>query len=150
MLNQKKVMTKLVLSLLLMLPLTVEAQPYAKQAKCLADNLHYEARGESLAGIRAVANVVLNRVKSKRWPDTVCKVVYQYKQFSWANKTHARHPTNVVYTQHVQLVVSRAIAGKLKDNTRGATHYHTLAVKPRWREKLVRIKTIGFHVFYRY
>jgi|TARA_R110000803_G_scaffold26794_4_gene63080 spore germination cell wall hydrolase CwlJ-like protein len=143
-------MSKLVLSLLLVLPLAVEAQPYAKQAKCLADNLHYEARGESLAGIRAVANVVLNRVKSKRWPNTVCEVVYQYKQFSWANKARARHPTNVAYTQQVQLVVSRAIAGKLKDNTRGATHYHTLAVKPRWRKKLIRIRTIGFHVFYRY
>ena len=109
-----------------------------------------EARGESLAGIRAVANVVLNRVKSKRWPNTICKVVYQYKQFSWANKKQARHPLNVAYTQHVQNVVSRAIAGKLKDNTRGATHYHTLAVRPGWRKRLVRIKTIGFHVFYRY
>ena len=138
------------MSLLLVLPLAVEAQPYAEQAKCLADNLHYEARGESLAGIRAVANVVLNRVKSKRWPNTICKVVYQYKQFSWANKQQARHPLNVAYTQHVQNVVSRAIAGKLKDNTRGATHYHTLAVRPGWRKRLVRIKTIGFHVFYRY
>tara|TARA_R110000796_G_scaffold156144_3_gene272684 strand:+ start:46 stop:483 length:438 start_codon:yes stop_codon:yes gene_type:complete len=143
-------MSKLVLSLLLVLPLAVEAQPYAKQAKCLADNLHYEARGESLAGIKAVANVVLNRVKSKRWPNTICKVVYQYKQFSWANKQQARHPLNVAYTQHVQNVVSRAIAGKLKDNTGSATHYHTLAVRPGWRKRLVRIKTIGFHVFYRY
>tara|TARA_R110000851_G_scaffold96526_1_gene209467 strand:+ start:4090 stop:4530 length:441 start_codon:yes stop_codon:yes gene_type:complete len=142
--------SKVLLSLLLVLPLAVEAQPYAEQAKCLADNLHYEARGESLAGIRAVANVVLNRVKSKRWPNTICKVVYQYKQFSWANKQQARHPLNVAYTQHVQNVVSRAIAGKLKDNTRGATHYHTLAVRPGWRKRLVRIKTIGFHVFYRY
>lgn len=143
-------MSKLVLSLLLVLPLAVEAQPYARQAKCLADNLHAEARGESLAGIKAVANVVLNRVKSNRWPNTICKVVYQYKQFSWANNYHARHPTNVVYTQHVQLVVSKAIAGKLRDNTGSATHYHTLAVKPHWRKRLVRTKTIGFHVFYKY
>ena len=143
-------MSKLVLSLLLVLPLAAAAQPYARQAKCLADNLHAEARGESLAGIKAVASVVLNRVKSKRWPNTICRVVYQHKQFSWANNYHARYPTNVAYTQHVQLVVSKAIAGKLRDNTRGATHYHTLAVKPSWSKRLVKIKTIGFHVFYRY
>ncbi len=140
---------KLLLALL-MLPAPVLAVPYSKQAKCLADNLHYEARGESLAGIRAVASVVLNRVASKRWPNSICKVVYQSKQFSWANDYRARNPKLVAYTQKVQRVVVKAMAGRLKDNTRQATHYHTLAVYPKWASRLKMTEVIGFHVFYKY
>jgi len=140
---------KLLLALL-MLPAPVLAVPYSKQAKCLADNLHYEARGESLAGIRAVASVVLNRVASKRWPNSICRVVYQSKQFSWANDYRARNPKLVAYTQKVQRVVVKAMAGRLKDNTRQATHYHTLAVYPKWASRLKMTEVIGFHVFYKY
>ena len=116
----------------------------------MADNLHYEARGESLAGIRAVASVVLNRVASKRWPNSICKVVYQSKQFSWANDYRARNPKLVAYTQKVQRVVAKAMAGRLKDNTRKSTHYHTLAVYPQWASRLKMTEVIGFHVFYKY
>jgi len=140
---------KLLLALL-MLPASALAVPYSPQAKCLADNLHYEARGESLAGIRAVASVVLNRVASKRWPDTICRVVYQSKQFSWANDYRERNPKLVAYTEKVQRVVAKAIAGRLKDNTRKSTHYHTLAVYPRWAGRLEMTEVIGFHVFYKY
>ena len=140
---------KLLLALL-MLPASALAVPYSPQAKCLADNLHHEARGESLAGIRAVASVVLNRVASKRWPDSICKVVYQRKQFSWANDYRERNPKLVAYTEKVQLVVARAIAGRLKDNTRKSTHYHTLAVYPKWAGRLEMTEVIGFHVFYKY
>jgi len=140
---------KLLLAVL-MLPASALAVPYSPQAKCLADNLHYEARGESLAGIRAVASVVLNRVASKRWPNSICKVVYQSKQFSWANDYRARNPRLVAYTQKVQRVVAKAIAGGLKDNTRRSTHYHTLAVYPKWAGRLEMTEVIGFHVFYKY
>jgi len=140
---------KLLLALL-MLPASALAVPYSPQAKCLADNLHYEARGESMAGIRAVASVVLNRVASKRWPNSICKVVYQSKQFSWANDYRARNPMLVAYTQKVQRVVVKAMAGRLKDNTRQATHYHTIAVYPKWASRLKMTEVIGFHVFYRY
>jgi len=140
---------KLLLALL-MLPASALAVPYSPQAKCLADNLHYEARGESLAGIRAVASVVLNRVASKRWPNSICKVVYQSKQFSWANDYRARNPSLVAYTEKVQRVVARAMSGRLRDNTRRSTHYHTLAVYPRWASRLEMTEVIGFHVFYKY
>ncbi len=101
-------MSKLALAVLLVGFTTLSvAQPYSKQAKCLADNLYHEARGESLAGIKAVASVVLNRVASKRWPNSICKVVYQRKQFSWANKPDARHPKGLAYTRVVQRVVAR-------------------------------------------
>jgi len=147
--SAQEAVIKLLLALL-MLPTLALAVPYSKQAKCLADNLHYEARGESLAGIRAVASVVLNRVASKRWPNSICKVVYQSKQFSWANDYRARNPRLVAYTQKVQRVVSKAMAGRLKDNTRKSTHYHTLAVYPRWAGRLEMTEVIGFHVFYKY
>jgi len=135
---------------LLLLPMTAAAVPYNKQAKCLADTLHYEARGENLAGIRAVANVVLNRVKDKRWPNTICQVVYQDKQFSWANNHKVRDPRRVPYTADVKRVVSKAIAGRLRDNTRKSTHYHTIAVYPSWAANLELTEVIGFHVFYKY
>ena len=124
------------------------AVPYAKQAKCMADNLHHEARGESLAGIKAVANVVMNRVASKRYPNTICKVVYQRKQFSWANGLVAQ-PVRVAYTAKVMKVVAMVVAGRLKDNTKKATHYHTKAVKPYWAKHKTRTVVIGFHIFYR-
>ena len=143
-------MSKLVLAVLLVGFTTLSvAQPYSKQAKCLADNLYHEARGESLAGIKAVASVVLNRVASKRWPNSICKVVYQKKQFSWANKPEARHPRGVAYTRAVQRVVSQAMIGRLRDKTHGATHYHTKAVRPYWRKHLTKTIVIGFHIFYR-
>ena len=55
----------------------------SKERDCLAANIYYEARGESVKAQKAVAHVTLNRVKSKQYPKTVCAVVLQNKQFSW-------------------------------------------------------------------
>jgi len=120
---------KLLLALL-MLPAAASAVPYSKQAKCLADNLHYEARGESLAGIRAVANVVLNRVASKRWPNSICKSCVPKKQS--VGLTITERGTQSWWRTHRRCsgVVVKAMAGRLKDNTRQATHYHTPSCLP--------------------
>lgn len=64
--------------------------PSSKQVHCLAETIYHEARGEPIAGQRAVGNVVLNRVQSNKFPDTICKVVYQPKQFSWVG--HVKKP----------------------------------------------------------
>jgi spore germination cell wall hydrolase CwlJ-like protein len=53
---------------------------------CLTANLYFEARGEGVKGLKAVADVTLNRVKSKKYPSSVCKVVFQKSQFSWVNE----------------------------------------------------------------
>lgn len=115
--------------------------------RCLAETIYYEARGESTAGKKAVANVVLNRVNHHRWPDTICKVVYQKGQFSWSNKKYK-------IREQEAWVESKAIAraimiqhqtNKRKDNTNGATFFSTGYHHP----KTTRVAKIGSHVFFK-
>ena len=95
----KKIITTLIVVCLYTCshPTLVLAQTQIKpsEVRCMADNMYQEARGERTAGLVAVGQVVLNRVKSKKFPDTVCEVVYQNKvniygltvyQFSWLGK----------------------------------------------------------------
>jgi spore germination cell wall hydrolase CwlJ-like protein len=74
--------------------LVIFAQPASagNDLICLAKNLYFEARGENEAGQFAVGFVTMNRVRNKRWPDSVCKVVYQPGQFSWVKDTHSNEP----------------------------------------------------------
>jgi len=76
----------IVLLLLSMNVMAVETVTYTeinKEIKCLADNIYFEARNESVKGQVAVASVTKNRVKSKHYPNTICKVVWEHRQFSW-------------------------------------------------------------------
>lgn len=104
----------------------------------MVDNIYHEARGESKAGMLAVAIVTMNRVLHPNYPETICKVVYQESQFSWTKKyTHAS------YCQDCLDIAYTALKGNYGFK---ATHYHTRKVNPRW--KLKRIATIGNHIFY--
>lgn len=112
--------------------------PSKKELECLATNVYREARGEPFVGQVAVAKVTLNRVASKRYPNTICKVVYQKSQFSWTKKYK-----NVVYSMESMKAALAAL--KLKSSF-VATHYHADYVKPKWGLK--RIAKIGRHIFY--
>jgi len=123
--------------------------------RCLATALYFEARGESVEGQFAVAEVILNRVDSPRYPDTICNVVYQGArtgggcQFSFA--CDGRPET--IGERRAYDRVSK-IARLMKDGaprllTSGATHFHTRAVAPRWSRKFDRTAEIGAHLFYR-
>lgn len=115
---------------------------------CLALNIYHEARGEPLQGQRAVAHVVINRVKHPAYPDDVCKVVYQDKQFSWVG-TKKQKPKGPAWDQ-AKTVAYKALLGESKDPTYGATHFHTKYVKPKWSYRLKRVRTINNHVFYKF
>ena len=110
-------------------------------------NVYHEARGEGVAGMKAVAAVTLNR--AAQTGKTVCDTVYAYKQFSWANTAKGRNKPIKGDTSKVYAVVAQAMSGTMLDITGGATHFHTKAVKPAWRKQLKTLLTINNHIFYR-
>lgn len=131
------------------------ARDARRQQNCLAEAVYYEARGETLSGQMAVAEVVLNRVRHRAYPETICGVVYQGAerasgcQFSFACDGSAdRAPRGRAWRQS-QLVAKHAMLGFAPQVTRSATHFHTASVNPGWSSSLVQTRRIGYHVFYR-
>ncbi len=114
----------------------------ANDVKCLAANIHFEARGESHKGQVAVAHVTLNRVKDKRFPKSICGVVKQPGQFSWYKQANLSKMKLPRYSQQIALDV---LTGKYKDPTRGALFFHNSSVESFKRRELIRI---GDHIFY--
>ena len=126
-----------------------------KEWKCLADALYFEARGESVIGQFAVAEVIVNRANSSKFPDTVCGVVNQ-----GTNKN--RYKCQFTYMcdgllESIDDKASYARAGKIANMilwdvkinlTNGALYYHAKSVNPSWAKKLVRTGIIGDHKFY--
>ena len=173
----------MVKKLLLVLPLVL-ISPFAlssdnKDAECLAENIYHEARGESTVGKIAVGLVVLNRVESRKWPDSICEVVYEGpKRESWETKQNLSLSDNdriyypvknkcqfswycdglsddINYATHewaVSLQVSEKLLStdKFKGLLEGATHYHAEYVNPSWARSLAYTTRIGTHKYYRW
>ncbi len=131
------------------------------EVEVLARTLYGEARGEELAGIEAVASVILNRVAfAKRrgrywWGNDVKSVCLKPAQFSCWNEADpnrkrllALNPRDPAY-RLCKRIAKRAVAGELPDQTDGATHYHTHAVDPFWARGHVPVAEIGNHLFYK-
>ena len=114
---------------------------------CLALTIYHEARGEPLQGQKAVAHVVINRVKHPDYPDDVCAVVYQGGQFSWVRQ-RPHKPKGPAWDQ-AKSVAFKVLIGESKDPTWGATHFHTVNTNPKRSYRLKRVKTINNHVFYK-
>lgn len=133
----------------------VEIGKRGKQWRCLTEALYFEARGENIVGQVAVAEVILNRVDTDRYPDTVCGVVRQGEarqnacQFSFACDGKAEIIGNREAFEELGKVAWVMLQGKPRILTGKATHYHNTSVKPRWAKKLVRTARIGAHIFYR-
>jgi Cell Wall Hydrolase len=124
---------------------------------CLAAAIYYEAASESEEGQRAVAQVVLNRVRHPAYPNTVCDVVYQGTergdrlcQFTFAcDGSLARLPSSSGWAR-ASRIARLALAGYVFGPVGTATHYHTLAVNPYWNKSLTATAIIGAHIFYRW
>lgn len=136
---------------------------------CMATNIYHEARGESIQGQIAVAHVTNNRVKSPRFPNTVCGVVYQAVYSTWWYETHGRivpvkykcqftwfcdGKSDVVDTSSSSWKVAKRISLEVlyndtPDVTNGSTHYfnHHL-VNPYWADHMTYVATIQNHSFY--
>ena len=131
------------------------AQRGGEQWRCLSEALYFEARGEDLHGIFAVAEVILNRVDSARFPDTVCGVVSQGTgkryacQFSYNCDGRAEDIAERGAWRKVGKIARIMLDGAARPLTRGATHYHAEFVQPRWAHVFARTSIIGDHYFYR-
>lgn len=121
-----------------------------KQHDCLAMNIYHEARGERIEGQIAVAHVTLNRVKHDNFPDTICDVVYQNKQFSWTFLIKDPKPKEDRAWKRAQVIARDVMIGNTVDPSDGATFYHANYVNPFWaKDKSMSVsKVIGVHVFY--
>jgi hypothetical protein len=128
-----------------------------RAANCLAAAIYYEAGNEPENGQRAVAQVVLNRVRHPAWPNSVCAVVYQGSeradlkcQFSFAcDGAMARLPNAAIWGRARKIAVD-ALAGHVFAPVGLSTYYHTLAVSPPWSASLQPVAVIGAHIFYRW
>ncbi|TDL91329.1 cell wall hydrolase [Meridianimarinicoccus aquatilis] len=135
--------------------LTLPADVKNESLQCLSEALYFEARGESVKGQFAVAEVILNRVASSRYPDTVCGVIHQgtgrkYQcQFTYTCDGHPEHIREAGAFEQVRKVAYVSLAGVADPLTDGATHYHTKHVNPSWARKFPKTASIGVHRFYR-
>ncbi|MEM8616985.1 MAG: cell wall hydrolase [Pseudomonadota bacterium] len=132
------------------------AEEVTHEAKCLATAIYYEARSERLAGQIGVAEVIMNRVRDHRYPNTICDVVYQGEtrttgcQFTFTcDGSEDKAPRGAKWKE-AQTVASHVIMGLSEMKTGGATHYHATYVNPVWNSGLVRTTRIGTHIFYRF
>ena len=159
-------------------PAMMEA-PEDKSAsiKCLAMNMYHEARGQGSAGLLGVSSVVMNRVRDKRFPSTICEVVHQgptresWKtrqtldpndakfypiknrcQFSWYCDGRSDEPKDKKTYERLLTIATSIVYNKINfiDITDGATHYHADYVKPAWAKVKRRTTRIGDHIFYRW
>ena len=123
---------------------------------CLTEALYFEARGESARGLFAVAEVILNRVESPRFPSSVCSVVNQGTgrrfqcQFSYTCDGRAENVNEPAAWVRVGKVARIMIDGAERPLTAGATFYHTLNVRPSWAARFPVTANIGAHRFYRH
>ncbi|MFT3977299.1 MAG: cell wall hydrolase [Sphingomonas bacterium] len=128
----------------------------ARALDCLTQAVYYEARSEPVDGERAVAQVVLNRVRDRAFPKSVCGVVYQGSnrrtgcQFTFTCDGSLLRPREPGAWERAREVAAAALAGEVYAPVGSATHYHANYVQPWWASSLTRIGAVGSHIFYRW
>jgi spore germination cell wall hydrolase CwlJ-like protein len=133
-----------------------QARLMADERRCLAQAIYYEAGGESRVGQMAVADVVLNRVASPLYPDTVCGVVFQGShrrtgcQFSFTCDGSMKRRMNQRRWANADALAGAVLAGVRMPVSRNATHYHADYVSPGWAAEMAPTATIGAHRFYKF
>ena len=136
------------------------AQDYNEERTCLAEAVYYEARSESFEGKLAVANVVLERLRRKDFPNTICKVVHDgvyWKNnivrnkcaFSYYCDGKHERMLNDKAKQDAYNIADLSLNGIKLTDTMGCTHYHAVYVKPTWIDSFIYVTKIGHHLFYR-
>tara|TARA_B110000285_G_C15002521_1_gene552143 strand:- start:158 stop:697 length:540 start_codon:yes stop_codon:yes gene_type:complete len=146
---------------------------YKNEIKCLAQNIYFEARDQKIKGQIAVALVTLNRVDSKRFPDSICKVIHQARRysngeliinkchFSWYCDGQSDTPRDRIAWK-VSNTIAKAMLNQkgvsikhfgnnwdMEDFLNGATHYHRIDINPYWNRKMISVMSIGDHIFWK-
>jgi N-acetylmuramoyl-L-alanine amidase len=124
---------------------------------CLTKNVYHEARGEPVDGQYAVAEVTMNRVASKHYPNTVCEVVFQAKfdvirkrdvsAFSWT-ELDLSAPINRKIWNRAWRIAEEVYDDQAQHRVEGALFYHSKSIRPRWSRRKRHIAKIGRHIFY--
>ena len=118
-----------------------------RDLECIVKTVYGEARGESMKGQLMVANVIMNRVLSNKYPNSICDVVKQKNQFSvWNNGNFSITHRNTYYD------IEKNIIGLFEDYydlTNGAMWYHADYVNPKWRSDVKQVAHVGKHIFYK-
>ena len=129
---------------------------------CLALNIYFEARNQPIIGQIGVAQVVLNRVDSEHYPNTVCEVVKDAEhynngtlkkhrcQFSWYCDGRSDHPEDKDAFRWALVLADIIFEGEMPDLIESATHYHASHVNPEWATRAQYITTVGDNLFYRF
>ncbi len=132
------------------------AHDSARSLDCLTAAVYHEARSETEGGQRAVAQVVLNRVRHPAYPASVCGVVYQGSnrrtgcQFSFTCDGSLARRREAASWERARSIAADALAGSVYAPVGLATHYHTTAIRPWWAPSLKYAVTVGRHIFYRW
>jgi hypothetical protein len=132
------------------------ADDAARALDCLTAAIYYEARSQTLDGQRAVAQVVLNRVRDPAFPASVCGVVYQGSnrttgcQFSFTCDGSLDRPREPLAWARASVIAADALGGAVYAPVGSATFYHANYVSPWWASSMTQVATIGAHIFYRW
>lgn len=121
-------------------------------AECLAKNIYHEAGIEPVEGKFAVAQVTLNRLKTKRWGDDICSVVHAKAQFSWtlSKKKRYAEPKGPLWEESQQVARIVLDKGVRVPSLAQSTYYHADYIKePLWAKSVVKIQQVGQHIFYK-
>lgn len=131
------------------------SETLAEAQRCLAQAIYFEARSEPLAGWNAVADVVINRALSSRYPASICGVVFQGEwrrhkcQFSFACDGLSDRPKNrTLWQRALRMAGSKLTSMRAGPATGRATHYHADYVDPYWNREMTKLAKIGRHIFY--
>ena len=128
---------------------------FEQSLECLTQAVYYEARNQSDDGQRAVAQVVLNRVRHPSYPNSVCGVVFQGServtgcQFSFTCDGSMYGDIEYYAWEHAQEIARAALSGDVYRPVGLALNYHTQSIRPYWAPGLVRQAVVGDHIFYR-
>ena len=129
-----------------------EKQKIMRDVDCLAKNIYFEAGSETRVGKIAVAEVTMNRVKSRQFPRTVCGVVYQKTkgtcQFSWVCQENKTIRSRSAWRESLQIAENILISNRKYGIIGTAKYFHADYVEPSWASKKVLVKQIGNHLFY--
>jgi spore germination cell wall hydrolase CwlJ-like protein len=129
---------------------------YARALECLTSAVYYEAGNEAVDGQRAVAQVVLNRVRHPAFPASICGVVYEGStrvtgcQFTFTCDGSLRREPSTAEWNRARVVAQAALAGYVYKPVGNATHYHANYVVPYWASTLTKSAVVGAHIFYRW
>jgi hypothetical protein len=132
-----------------------DSAAYERSLECLSQAVYYEARSQSDEGQRAVAQVVLNRVRHPAFPNSVCGVVYQGSgrstgcQFTFTCDGSMNAGVEPYAWERARRIAAAALGGSVYRPVGLATNYHTTAIHPYWAPSLVPQAIVGAHIFYR-